>query len=104
MTRIPFWLLLGIIAAPLLSSFDDFDVIPLHNIKSITEWREYADKSIAKDTNKWLTCKRDYYPNGVIQQLLYAESNKDTFSLYRFILNNDSSIKNELIYKFSNNG
>lgn len=92
-------LLIGLLSTILLSSFlDDPDFIPSPNIKTVTEWKEWADTSKYHESKKWLKSKREYYPNGQMKQLLYVEYNGDTTSLRVYKLNEDSTIENYIWY------
>ncbi|MBN2728552.1 MAG: hypothetical protein JXR53_04945 [Bacteroidales bacterium] len=92
-------LLIGLLSTILLSSFlDDPDFIPSPNIKTVTEWREWADTTKYHESKKWLKSRREYFPNGQIKQLLYVEYNGDTTSLRVYKLNEDSTIENYIWY------
>jgi hypothetical protein len=81
-----------------LTSFDDIEFPPLSKIKSVTEYKEWADKSETHEKEKWLKSTRDYYPNGKLKRKLYVEYNGDTTSLIAYELNKDSLIIKDTWY------
>lgn len=97
MTRQPIILTL-ILTCLLLTSFDDPDFPPLPEIKSVTEYKEWADKTETHEKEKWLKSKRDYFQNGQLQSKLYVEYNGDTTSLTVYELNRDSLIIKDTWY------
>ena len=87
----------GITVFVMLTSFNDPEFPAPPKIKSVKEWREWADKA-NHDQTKWLKSERLYYPNGKLQQTLYVESNGDTTDLRIYKLNKDSTLKGEIWY------
>ena len=81
-----------------LTSFDDPEFPPLPNIKSVTEYKQWADKAETHEKEKWLKSKRDYYPNGELKSKLHVEYNGDTTSLRVYELNKDSVIIKDTWY------
>jgi hypothetical protein len=90
-------LLLGFLAVLFLSSFDDTDLPILPGIKSITEWKEWADTNKC-NSPKWIKSKREYYSNGELSGILYLGLKGDTTTLRTYILNKDSTLKKEKSY------
>ena len=92
-------LLLGILITILLSSFvTDLEFPSLPRIKSVTEWKQWADTTKYNDSGKWLKSRRDYYPNGQLSQMLYVEYQGDTTTLRVYKLNKDSIISRSTWY------
>ena len=92
-------LIIGLLSTILLTSFvDDPDFPFLPKIKTITEWKEWADTTKYHESKKWLKSRREYYPNGQLQQMLYVEYNGDTTDLRVYKLNKDSTIKKDISY------
>ncbi len=91
--------LIKLLSIILLTSFvDDPDFPSLPKIKTITEWREWADTSKNHERKKWLKSRREYYPNGQLQQRLYVEYEGDTTDLRVYKLNKNSTIKKDIWY------
>ena len=99
MTTQKLTLLIGLLSTILLTSFvDDPDFPALPKIKTITEWKEWADTAKYHENKKWLKSRREYYPNGQLQQMLYVEYKGDTTALRVYKLNKDSTIKKDIWY------
>lgn len=92
-------LLIGLLNILFLTSFVDAQDFPaLPKIKTITEWKEWADTSIFHESKKWLKSKMEYYPNGQLQKTLHVQYNGDTTNLRVYKLNRDSTIEKEVSY------
>ncbi|MBK9733117.1 MAG: hypothetical protein IPO83_17835 [Chitinophagaceae bacterium] len=89
--------LFGLLAVMLLASFDDPEFPKLPKIKSIIEWRAWADTTKYKEA-KWMKSKREYYMNGELSTTLFFGSKGDTTDLRIYKLNKDSSLKMEIWY------
>lgn len=91
--------IIGLLCITLLTSFvidPGFPALP--KIKTVTEWREWADTTTYHESKKWLKSRREYYPNGQLRQSLYVESDGDTTDLRVYKLNKDSTVKKEVWY------
>jgi hypothetical protein len=91
------FLLLGLLTVLLLTSFDDKDFPILSKIKSITEWKEWADTN-KYNSPQWIKSKREYYSNGELSGILHLGLKGDTTTLLTYILNKDSTLKKEKWY------
>lgn len=85
------------LALIIFTSFDDADFPALPRIRSVTEWRAWAD-TIKYHEPKWLKSKREYYTNGELKSMLYVEANGDTVNLRLYKLDNDSLLKKDIWY------
>ncbi|MBX3163480.1 MAG: hypothetical protein KF900_03295 [Bacteroidetes bacterium] len=90
---------LGLFSIILLSSFvDDFDFPHLTNLKSVKEYKQWADTTKTHEKDKWLKSHRVYYPTGQIKQVLYIEYNGDTTSLRQYSLNKNGTVDKDIWY------
>lgn len=78
-------------------SFDDPEFPKLPKIKSIIEWKEWADTTKYKEL-KWLNTKREYYENGELSRTLFLGYKGDTTGLRMYKLNKDSTLKKDIWY------
>jgi hypothetical protein len=90
---------LGLIATILLSGFvEEIDFPYIKDLKSVTEWRQWADTTKPHDSKRWLKSQRVYYPTGQLKTILYVEFNGDTTSLREYSLNKNGTIDKDIWY------
>ncbi len=95
------YLILGVFIWVIFSGFTDPEFPVLPRLKSVLEYKEWANTNGNYEKSKWLKTKTEYYLNGMIKSELHLNSKGDSTALIIHNLNKDSFIFEDENYKKS---